>query len=80
MPYAKEHLAHEAQRLLNDEFLAHAVSLVKAEAIAALCNAKPDDLTEIVKCQQTVLVCENLVRELHRHILAMPVKDDSRPV
>lgn len=62
--------AREAKRLLNDEFLAYALSCIRQEAIESLLATDPELILEVTKWQRTVAVCDALPRQLHRFMLA----------
>ena len=65
-----EHYAKEAQRLLNDDVLAEAMTAVRTEALVALATVKADDVTEILRLQAIANCLPDVVDALKAHILA----------
>lgn len=71
-----EYLAKEAERLQNDPVLLHALQEMVNEALLTLSRADPDNKTEILRWQQTVAVCNDLMDKLGSYILSLPEQPD----
>lgn len=68
----QDHLAKEAERLITDPVLVHAIMEVRKDALENLASADASDVTEIIRWQQRVAVVDEILLTLRRYILAMP--------
>jgi hypothetical protein len=68
--YKPEHLAKEADRLIHDEILGHAINEAKQDALEKLAVIDPTDSVGIIKQQQLILALEDITNTLERYILA----------
>ena len=59
-----DHYAKEAQRLLADETLKHALDTIRADTLEALAEADVDAKTLILRLQQKVAVVNDIRSEL----------------
>lgn len=66
----EEHYAKEAERLLNDDVLADAMTAVRMNALVELSTVKADDVTEILRLQAIANCLPEVVDALKAHILA----------
>ena len=67
-----EHYAKEAERLLADEVLKHALDTVRADALEALVIADVNDPIKVLRLQQTVVVIDDIRAELRAAIARLP--------
>jgi hypothetical protein len=74
-----EHLAKEADRLLADDVLQHALDNMRQEALESLARADPADSIMITRLQAGVASVDEFRSELERYILAIP-EEEERPV
>jgi endonuclease V-like protein UPF0215 family len=65
-----EHYAKEAERLLNDDVLAEAMTAVRMNALVELSTVKADDVTEILRLQAIANCLPEVVDALKSHIIA----------
>lgn len=65
----QEHLANEAQRLINDDVLNEALAQIKVAAYEALASTDADDKTAILRLQQTIAVIDDIGITLEGFIL-----------
>lgn len=63
-----DHYAKEADRLLADDTLKHALDTLRKDAQEALSTANVDDKTLMIRLQQTVAVIDDIRSELRRAI------------
>ena len=75
-----ERLALEADRLLNDEFLAFALAEMRNDALEKLVFADADDKTKILRFQQKVAVIDEVLATLKGYMLKSPKPATSGPV
>lgn len=66
---SRDRLALEAERLLNDEFLQHALGEMRTDALDRLALADADDKTKILRFQQKVAVIDEVLDTLRGYIL-----------
>ena len=66
-----EHLAKEAQRLLHDDVLLHAIAEAQRESKDALVTVDADNKTEILRLQANVQAFDEILSTLERHVLRM---------
>lgn len=62
------YLAKEAERLLRDQVLIHAIEQVCAEATEALTTADADDKTNILRLQQRVQATQAILDRLQSFV------------
>ncbi len=67
--YKDEHLAKEADRLLHDDVLNHAIKEAKTEYTDKLCVVDPEDAIEIIKIQSVIVALDEVHTTLNRYIL-----------
>jgi len=67
--YKDEHLAKEADRLLPDDVLNHAIKEAKTEYTDKLCVVDPEDAIEIIKIQSVIVALDEVHTTLNRYIL-----------
>ena len=67
-----DHYAKEADRLLADDTLKHALDTLRKDAQEALSTADVDDKTLMIRLQQTVAVIDDIRSELRRAIANRP--------
>lgn len=65
-----DHLAKEADRLLHDDVLNHALDALRTEALEDLAVEDVDDALAILRLQQRVAVVDEFRGMLNRYILA----------
>jgi hypothetical protein len=66
-----EHYGKEADRLLNDDVLAHAFTEVRMRALADLAIVDADDKTQILRLQAKAGILSDVLDELKAAIIAM---------
>jgi len=72
-----DHLAKEADRLLNDPIFVKALEDIRMDALNALAGAEANDITMILRLQQKVAVIDEIRVTLHRYIImAADVQED----
>lgn len=71
----RERLALEAQRLTNDETLKTALTNIRKEAVNALISADANKITDVVRLQAKVSVCDEFMAELENMILLKSLDD-----
>lgn len=73
--------AKEAARLKSDAALQLAIDGVRADALEALAVADAGDMKQILRLQQTVAVCDGILDQFERLIIAAAVGSrGKRPV
>ncbi len=70
---SKEYLAKEAERLLRDDVLAHAVEAVRAAAVDALIAADATKIHDVVRLQAKIAVCDEFMAELESAVLSQAI-------
>lgn len=75
-----EHLAEEADRLLNDDVLQMAFMIIKGDALQALATVDADNKTDILRQQAKVAVIDDVLTELHAAILRVGEVQSGDPV
>lgn len=70
MASISEHLAQEADRLINDPIFEKALSEIRADALNDLAKADADDKTMILRLQQRAAVIDEIRNVLGRYIVA----------
>lgn len=75
-----EHLAKEAERLGKDEVLLYALADLRREAIEELATADVDNRTQILRLQQRVAACDDILAKLAGYIDIQQVAENSAPV
>lgn len=71
-----EHLAKEADRLINDDIFNKALDDIRLDALNALALANADDKTSILRLQQKVAVIDEIRTVLGRYIMAADVQEN----
>jgi hypothetical protein len=68
----KEHLAAEAQRLLNEPLLVDALNDMMADAFAEFkaLRVSPETLPDVIALQQRINVIQEIPEKLKSHIIA----------
>lgn len=72
-----EHLAKEADRLINDDLFNKALEDIRADALNALAQANAEDKTSILRLQQKVAVIDEIRTVLGRYIMAADAQENS---
>lgn len=72
-----DHYAKEAQRLLADDTLKHALDTIRADALEALALADVEDKTKVIALQQKVQVIDGIRSELHGAVLRTSTANSS---
>ena len=75
----KDHLAKEAERLLKDDVLLFAIDQMKQDALDALVKADAGNQIEVLRAQQRVEACEEILSVLGNYVDAGKTPD-RRPV
>lgn len=75
----KDHLAKEAERLLKDDVLLHALADMRRNALDALVSADASNTISILRAQQSVAACDEIQNVLSSYVVAGKSKDH-RPV
>ena len=75
-----ERLALEADRLLNDEFLAFALAEMRSDALERLALSDADDKSKIIRFQQKVVVIDEVLATLKGYMLKSQKPATSGPV
>jgi hypothetical protein len=65
-----DHYAKEADRLLNDDVLTHAMAKVRQEALESLATVPAHDLNMVLRYQALVASLDDIRSELRSAILA----------
>ena len=73
-----EHYAKEADRLLHDDTLNHALDTLRSEALEELASVDADNKTDIIRRQQMVLLIDEIRAELRRAIANRPNANSAR--
>lgn len=63
-----DHLAKEAERLLKDEVLVYAIGTMRQEALAALVRANANEPIEVLRAQQRVEACDEILSVLSTYV------------
>lgn len=72
-----DHLAKEADRLINDPIFERALDDIRREALESLVSADADKFNDIVRLQQRVLVVDEIRAMLGRYIVASTPQENS---
>ena len=72
-----EYYAKEAARLLSDDVLLEAIKRVRTSAIDALLRADANKISDVVRLQAKVSVCDDIMGELDTMIQVHLI--DTRP-
>lgn len=75
-----EHLAKEGERLAKDEVLLYALADMRKDALEALVTADADDKTQILRLQQRVAACDDILAKLNGFVELQQIAGNSAPV
>jgi hypothetical protein len=68
----EEHLAKEADALLTNDVLRHALAELRSDTLEDLALVDASDTLMVVRGQQTVRVIDGLVSRLTEYVMNMP--------
>lgn len=71
MEYKPEHLAAEAERLLKDPILNHALKDIRNEALDDLSRTDANDTGKVIALQQRAILANEILDQLQRYIIAI---------
>jgi len=70
--YKVEHLAKEADALLTNDVLRHALAELRSDTLEELALVEASDANMVIRAQQTVRVIDGLISRLTEYVMNMP--------